>query len=549
MLAIEATLLTGRYVATAFNSRTEAEWPPHPARLFSALVAAHFAEQGPGGARGVERDALEWLERQGAPHLHASEASHRDVVTVFVPVNDVGLTDVDDEARRLNECRAHMREAQSAGNAQLTRKAQAALVKAEAAFRKAVARSTAASRGLANPGQGLRVLPEHRTRQPRTFPSVTPSHPHVTFVWPDAAPADDQRKGLAALLSRVVRLGHSSSFVSMRLIDDPPQPVWRPAEDGELSLRVVESGQLRALEAAFQRHHEEEPRVMPARAQAYTRRTPDVASPMAVSLFSEQWLVLRRVEGPQLPLVATAGLSRGVRRALMSHAAEPIAEVLSGHAADGRPTTLPHLAVVPLAFVGHAHASGTILGVALVLPREVSAAAKRAVYDAVSRWETAFRLEDEDTPRIKVNVGAAGDLWLERVEWGTVQASLRPQVWCGPATVWSSITPVALDRNPGDLRARNPVELAAAVTEAEASLRRACVRIGLPEPVRVDILPAAPWAGAAKARSYPPYPGTVGRIQRVLTHARIEFECPVHGPVILGAGRFAGLGLCRPEAR
>ena len=43
MLAIEVAFLTGRYVATAYNTRTETEWPPHPARLFSALVATHFS--------------------------------------------------------------------------------------------------------------------------------------------------------------------------------------------------------------------------------------------------------------------------------------------------------------------------------------------------------------------------------------------------------------------------------------------------------------------------------------------------------------------------
>jgi hypothetical protein len=42
MLAIELVFLTGRYVATAYNSRTESEWPPHPARVFSALSATHF---------------------------------------------------------------------------------------------------------------------------------------------------------------------------------------------------------------------------------------------------------------------------------------------------------------------------------------------------------------------------------------------------------------------------------------------------------------------------------------------------------------------------
>lgn len=40
MLAVEIELLTGRYVATQFNDRNKPEWPPHPGRLFCALVAA-----------------------------------------------------------------------------------------------------------------------------------------------------------------------------------------------------------------------------------------------------------------------------------------------------------------------------------------------------------------------------------------------------------------------------------------------------------------------------------------------------------------------------
>jgi CRISPR-associated protein Csb2 len=32
---------------------------------------------------------------------------------------------------------------------------------------------------------------------------------------------------------------------------------------------------------------------------------------------------------------------------------------------------------------------------------------------------------------------------------------------------------------------------------------------------------------------------------RQLTHAVLQFPEPVRGPVLLGVGRFAGLGLCR----
>lgn len=548
MLAIEVTFLTGRYVATAYNSRQSAEWPPHPARVFSALVATHFAaDPGISPEHESERAVLEWLEQLGPPRIQASEASPREIVTVFVPVNDVALTDVDDEARTVDDARRLVGTARAAGEARALKKAETALAKAEAKLGAAIARATAVPASKVAPHYGRRVLPEHRGRQPRTFPSVSPDDPCVVFSWDEAAPTDEQRKMLSNLLARVVRLGHSSSLVAMRLTSASPTGGWRPDDAGEMPLRVVEAGQLQALEAAWQRHREEEPRVMPAVSQAYTQRSSSQSSDAPTSVFSESWLVLRRIEGPHLPSVSTVGLARAVRKALLSFAEEPIAEVLSGHTPDGRPTTAPHLAVVPLPFVGNERATGSILGVALVLPRTVSEADRKAVYRAVAAWEDAARREDEDTPAIPVNLGASGQLVLERVEWGAPLATLRPSAWCGPALTWSSVTPIALDQNPGNLRARDPHELAAAVSKAETSIRTACARIGLPEPSQVDVLPAAPWAGAAKARFYPPYPGVEGRVQRVLTHARLTFDTAVRGPVIIGAGRFVGLGLFRPE--
>ena len=57
--AITVELLTGRYDAADVQDRERAEWPPHPARLFCALVAAARSEE--------ERSALRWLEDQPAP--------------------------------------------------------------------------------------------------------------------------------------------------------------------------------------------------------------------------------------------------------------------------------------------------------------------------------------------------------------------------------------------------------------------------------------------------------------------------------------------------
>ena len=62
-LVITIDLLTGSYEATDVGDRERAEWPPHPARLFSALLAA---------ARGEDRAALRWLEQQPPPLVVAS---------------------------------------------------------------------------------------------------------------------------------------------------------------------------------------------------------------------------------------------------------------------------------------------------------------------------------------------------------------------------------------------------------------------------------------------------------------------------------------------
>src|SRR5690606_6525799 len=98
-------------------------------------------------------------------------------------------------------------------------------------------------------------------RQPRTFPSVTPANPRVTFVWPEARPTDAQRAALAELLGRVVRLGHSSSLVSCTLEgrgpDEPDgRARWVPDDAGDVALRTVAPGQLDRLRAAYEAHRE-----------------------------------------------------------------------------------------------------------------------------------------------------------------------------------------------------------------------------------------------------------------------------------------------------
>ncbi|HXF57860.1 MAG TPA: type I-U CRISPR-associated protein Csb2 [Actinomycetota bacterium] len=77
-LAIDVELLTGTYEAGIGGDRPE--WPPHPARLFCALVAQVATE--------AERDALRWLERQGPPEVLLPDAGE-SVLRGFVPTNAI----------------------------------------------------------------------------------------------------------------------------------------------------------------------------------------------------------------------------------------------------------------------------------------------------------------------------------------------------------------------------------------------------------------------------------------------------------------------------
>src|SRR4051812_22138748 len=66
------------------NDKDRVEWPPHPDRLFCALVQAW----GDLGATDAARSALLWLEALPAPWIRCGEIFARDVIQQFVPVND-----------------------------------------------------------------------------------------------------------------------------------------------------------------------------------------------------------------------------------------------------------------------------------------------------------------------------------------------------------------------------------------------------------------------------------------------------------------------------
>lgn len=489
------TLLTGRYVATAHHDRLGHEWPPHPARLYSALVATWADADVPDAA---ERAALEWFEALGAPTISASlpdDVAVRRPVSHFVPVND-----------------ARLRTGKGAMNS------------------------------------ALALLPDGRGKQERQFPSVTPSCSSVTFVW-DAKPDLRVAEALDRLLARVTRIGHSSSLVSCRLVDEAPAATMRPGS-GMLVLRCAQHGQLAALEAAHRRHDGVRPRALPFVGVRYSEQVEaEERSPAAVRPDNAGDLVVFEmpINWRRFPTLRTAELAEALRGAIFRHADDPPPEGLSGHLADGRPSRHPHVAFLALPNVGHDYADGRIMGLAAMLPEALPEDAARAAYRAIGKWEHA---EPRDRCRLTLGGGLAID--LRRRQPPFELSTLRIGTWSRTSSEWISATPIALPKSPGRLTSGSQAARARAWAAAEEQVRQSCIHVGLPQPAAVAMSLEPLIFGARPTVHYPAFVQGTRRgdgVRRRLVHAAVQFDQDVRGPLVLGSGRFLGLGLMRPVSQ
>jgi CRISPR-associated protein Csb2 len=519
MLAFGIRYLNGFVAAAEPDSHERPEWPPHPGRIFMALAAAHFQT----GADPVERMALEWLEGLNlAPTIRASEYIERALVTHFVPVND----------KAGDRAKPPMAIIQSAPQ-------------------------------LA------------RDRQPRTFARAFLDSDTVYLSWPQADPPTAIQRALETLCGKVTRIGHSSSLVQMWLAapDEVGAPNWVPNDDPpEIHLRVAGPGTLKDLErrynreaverfadlqvavaddrdkkaqkAAKRRLKDEFPDGPPVRLrpelplyQGYSRQEParnESVPPGTV--FSRHLTILRleRESGPfrHLDLIGVMQVVERWRAAILSQSLDlpdRVRRVLSGHDSDGGPVEEPHLAFVPMAFVGHEHSDARLLGMGLALPEGLSEEERRQALRAASRVRRLL-LGRLGTWRV-ASVTAARPAW-----------NLRAEAWTAHpegATHWSTVTPVAYDRHPkSGNRAARQREVASMIAEA-------CVRIGLPEPREVIVTPISAHLGTPPAHAFVRL-RRKDCSERRHTHAILVFDQTVRGPVLIGAGRYRGYGVCRP---
>lgn len=340
MLAIEVDLLVGTIRAgspddTALTgSGDEGEWPPSPARLFSALVAAGGSRE-----RCVEGDTSELAALEGAapPRIIADGLAHvlrSPQIERYVVVNED------------------------------------------------------------SPGSAALDYPLRKATLTRPATRLSPFTPSICYIWDNLELSSSQ---LAALRSRAAHLGYlgcADSPVRVRVYESPPEQdpaqEWRPSETGTTFIPVPFVGLLDVLDDAFDRfsagepvrrswfrverarYHRpggrfDEPRVAPVviwlrfGAPVSGRHTLRVTETLKAALLD---LYDRHVVGgPELPLVLHGhGVSEG-----------------SGY---------DHACFVALADCGHRHARGRLYGAAVILPAGTPAKIVEGVRTALFHLRT-----------------------------------------------------------------------------------------------------------------------------------------------------------------
>ena len=462
MLAIDVEFLHGVFRGdpdgTALTGQlARGEWPPSPARLFAALVAADGTRRASRVTDGVE---LSWLERLPPPviHAHAHPAHQRlEPRFVVVPVRE--------------------------------RRAQ---------HQEYVARRGALHRA------GVRV---------------TPNQPRVVYRWDAGTPSEKVFDSLRLRAARIGYLGASDSPVRMRIStkmpSNPPEDVFSPDPQGDVRINVPRPGDVDLLDRLYDAWRVRGASV--TRSQFSTLTHPEsYRSPGQTPAHDGGELVAWLRVSPAVSGRRISNLTALFKEAVLSRYQRMHGEVpavLHGHGFMESGYDLARYLALP--DVGFPHSRGRIHGLALWLPPGTDEVSRRRARDAALA--------------IDALVGNALNVRVEPREDEVRPWAANPRRWFGPSRTWVTAFPAIHERR------------------GVPNLRDAgrwCEHAGFPKPVDFRSSRTPLVSGAVDLA--PVEVNRPGRPALPYSHVVLSFADPIPGPVVIGAGRQRGFGLCIP---
>lgn len=468
------------------------DWPPSPMRLFQALVAG----VGLRGALAGHREALEWLEACDAPTIAVPLSTEALGFTNYVPNND--LDAVGGDPRRIGEIRAG------------------------------------------------------KTIKPRLFEVAAP----FLYLWSFEPTADTKRHAgnIAAIAELLYQFGRGvdMAWATAEVLDEGeaearlaahPGQIWRPSKGsaaGENELRCPQKGTLASLIGRYQDQRRRivggllrQPRQPVFRLVGYEcppdRLLLDL-KPRAGRDRFRPW-----------PLAETATLATRARdravarlsREMPSDSAK-IEQVLVGRGSTEQDKA-SRVRILPLPSIGFTHTDPSIRRVLVERPPECP----------LRRDDLEWALAGLDLVSHDTSTGEVFDdpeCVLAPADDHSMLRHYGIASGCS-ARSWRTITPAALPvhrgtgRRLGSERAANEANVAQAVRQA---LRHAGIATAV-ETIRVQREPFAGNGSLSAAFAA----GTRFPASR-LWHVEINFCTPIRGPIVIGDGRYCGLGLMHP---
>lgn len=492
----------------------EPEWPPSPLRMFQALVAASAARWNERQQLDYAVPALRWLETVGPPEIVASNGIISNVRTQFyVPDNTAEL---------------------------LVPQFKKGAVDATPKRTEKIVRPTHVL------GEAVHYL----------YPLPPDAYPHVEVLKAAARSVTHLGWGIDMVAA-------DARVISQEEADKLPGHRWREVAHGGVPLRVPMPGTLADLihkhEAFLRRLSADGFRPVPPlrvfRVIQYHSPTARLATTAihALAAFELHRTIEDQEEHPgrskfrsfhHVRRVATvAGMVRNVTAAVAERIGwDPaiIATRILGHGDgdNGQATVCDRLQFLPLPSITPIGVSG-IRRVLVVGPPGFDLAPLRR------------RLNGEVLLDLKTKQPAA---MLSSIP--STDRNVMP--FLGPATTWSTVTPIILPGydDPAGLRAKRQHapnadtqrhHLARLDSRALSLIWKAFYQAGWTSDAlagaTVEYRPVGWFRGLDLARNYDLPPLHFPRY-----HLRVRFARPVPGPVVIGAGRFRGLGLFAREA-